>query len=66
MICIIKLGLKIFKMFETLLFFFKQKYILFLETYFTVHCFSVHSFLRTLYQNIEAQITQKLRTIQEQ
>ena len=29
-----KSSLKIFKMFETLLFFFKQKYISFLETYF--------------------------------
>ena len=50
-------------MFETLLFFFKQKYIFFLETYLIVHCFSVHFYLRTLYQNIEAQITQKLRTV---
>ena len=30
MICIMKSSLKIFEMFETLLFFFKQKYILFL------------------------------------
>ena len=36
MICVMKPSLKIFEMLKTLHFFFKQKYILFLETFFKI------------------------------